>query len=326
MKRLFWIIPLVIIGGILIFVLYLKFALPNVGPAPDIKVKVTPERLERGKYLAENVMLCMDCHSHRDMTKFSGPLTGLPYAGGGDEFTEELGAPGDFYAPNLTPYHLGDWTDGEIYRAITAGVSKDGRALFPVMPYHLYGQASLEDIYAVIAYIRTLPSYENTVPDPKPKFPFSIILNTIPKKIEHGRIPDKSNLVAYGEYMTTIAGCIDCHTPMEKGKFIMEEAYSGGMEFRLPTGIVRSTNITPHEETGIGYWDDETFVARFKAYQDSLFTPYSVEEGFNTIMPWTMYAKMDSFDLKAIFAYLQTLEPIKKETELFTPANKLTEN
>lgn len=319
MKRLLWIIPLIIVAGIIIIVLYLNFALPNVGPAPDIKVEITPERLERGKYLAESVMLCMDCHSHRDMTKFSGPITGTPYAGGGEEFTEELGAPGDFYAPNLTPFHLGDWTDGEIYRAITAGVSKDGRALFPVMPYHLYGQASLEDIYAVIAYIRTLPSKENTVPDPKPKFPFSLILNTIPEKIEHSRIPDKNNLQEYGEYMITIAGCIDCHTPMEKGQYIMEEAYSGGMEFILPTGIVRSSNITPDENTGIGAWDEETFVARFKAYQDSLFTPYDVEEGFNTIMPWTVYTDMDTFDLQAIFAYLKTLDPIKKENEIFTP-------
>ena len=105
----------------------------------------------------------------------------------------------------------------------------------------------------------------------------------------------------------------------------MEEAYSGGMEFILPTGIVRSPNITPDEDTGIGAWDDQTFVARFKAYQDSLFIPYNVEEGFNTIMPWTMYAEMDSFDLKAIFAYLQTLDPIKKETELFTPKEEIAE-
>lgn len=324
MKRLFWIIPLVIVTIILAIISYLKFALPNVGPAPDLKVEITPERLERGEYLANTVMACIDCHSHRDMTKFSGPITGIPYAGGGEEFTEELGAPGDFYAPNLTPYHLGDWTDGEIYRALTAGVSKDGRALFPVMPYHLYGQASQEDIYSVIAYLRTLPSHESSVPEPKPKFPFSLILNTIPQKIEHGEIPDKSNIVQYGKYMATIAACIDCHTPMEKGKFIYEEAYSGGMEFKLPTGVVRSANITP-DETGIGLWDEEIFVSRFTAYHDSLFTPFNVEQGFNTIMPWTMYAEMDTFDLKAIFAYLQTLQPIKKEVVLFTPEEEIAQ-
>lgn len=324
MKRLLWIIPLVLVTVILAVILYVKFALPNVGPAPDISVEITPERLERGEYLANSVMGCIDCHSMRDMSKFSGPLNGTPYAGGGEEFTEELGAPGDFYAPNLTPHHLGDWTDGEIYRAMTAGVSKDRRALFPSMPSHLYGQASQEDIYSVIAYLRTLPAHEYDVPAPKPKFPFSLIMNTIPKKIEHKEVPSRENLVEYGEYMITIAACIDCHTPMEKGKFILEEAYSGGMEFILPTGIVRSANLTPDEETGIGAWDEETFIARFEAYSDSSFVPYTVDEGFNTIMPWTMYANMDTFDLKAMFAYLQSLAPIKKEINLFTPEEETT--
>ena len=78
-------------------------------------------------------MSCVDCHSHRDMTKFAGPIMEPHFIGGQDEFTEKYGAPGNFYAPNLTPYHLKDWTDGEIFRAITMGVSKDGRALFPAM-------------------------------------------------------------------------------------------------------------------------------------------------------------------------------------------------
>ncbi|HKJ79361.1 MAG TPA: hypothetical protein VKA10_07490 [Prolixibacteraceae bacterium] len=323
MKRLLWIIPLLIAIIILVTILYVKLALPNVGKAPAITIEPTAERLERGKYLANNVMGCIDCHTERDMTRFSGPIKDKPFAGGGEEFTVELGAPGDFFAPNLTPYHLGDWTDGEIYRAITAGVSKDGRALFPSMPYHLYGQASKEDIYSVIAYLRTLPSFENTVPAAKPKFPFSLIINTIPKKIEHKEMPDADNLVEYGEYVIKLAGCIDCHTPMEKGQFIMEKAYAGGMEFILPTGVVRSVNLTPDEETGIGAWDEETFVARFKAYSDSSFVPYEVKEGFNTIMPWTMYGKMDSIDLKAIFAYLQSLEPIKNEVTLFSPKDEL---
>jgi hypothetical protein len=42
----------------------------------------------------------------------------------GAEFTDETGTPGDFYASNLTPFHLGGWTDGEIYQAITTGVFK----------------------------------------------------------------------------------------------------------------------------------------------------------------------------------------------------------
>lgn len=317
MKKLFWIIPLVIVVAILVAISYLRFALPDVGPAPDIKIEITAERMQRGEYLANTLMSCVDCHSMRDMTRFSGPVVGEKYAGGGPEFTEELGAPGNFYAPNLTPFHLGEWTDGEIYRALTSGVSKDGRALFPVMPYLLYAKASEEDIYSVIAYLRTLSPVENTVPEPEPKFPFSLILNTIPKNPGHQEIPDKNDIVKYGEYVTSLAACIDCHTPMVKGKFDMERAFAGGMEFILPGGTVRSANITPDKETGIGSWTEETFVNRFRAYNDSVFTPPVVGAGFNTIMPWTQYSKIDDYDLKAIYAYLQSLPAKKNKVVLF---------
>ncbi len=319
MKRLLWIVPLVIVFGVFALILYVKFVLPNVGPAPNIKVEPTATRLERGNYLANSVMACVDCHSQRDYSMFSGPATGIRYAGGGPEFTKETGVPGNFYAPNLTPYHLNDWTDGEIYRAITAGVSKDGRPLFPAMPSHLYGQASQEDIYSIIAYLRTLPPYENTVPKPDPDFPFSLILNTIPKKIEHGTIPNRENKVEYGKYIVTIAVCMDCHTPMKKGQLIQEKAYAGNLEFILPTGIVRSSNITPDKTTGIGNWTEEMFVNRFKAYSDSASILPTVESEFNTVMPWTLYAKMNEYDLKAIFAYLHSLEPINSQVVKFTP-------
>jgi mono/diheme cytochrome c family protein len=319
MKKLFWIIPLIMLTLILIFVLYLKLALPNVGKAPEITIEMTPDRLARGEYLANSVMGCVDCHSQRDFTKFSGPLTGVPYAGGGEEFTVKQGAPGNFYAPNLTPFHLSDWTDGEIYRAITSGVSKDGRALFPSMPAHLYGKASLEDIYSVIAYLRTLKPFENSVPEADPNFPFSLIMNLIPKKADHRNMPDRGNLAEYGEYVITLAACIDCHTNMVKGQYVMEEAYAGNREFILPTGIVRTANITPHPVSGIGAWTEEMFIQRFKMYNDSAFTLPSINDGYNTIMPWTMYAGMDEIDLKAIYAYLKTIKPINKEVVKFTP-------
>lgn len=53
---------------------YIYFGLPDVGNAPEIKVSITPDRVKRGSYLANHVMLCMDCHSTRDWTLFSGPM------------------------------------------------------------------------------------------------------------------------------------------------------------------------------------------------------------------------------------------------------------
>jgi mono/diheme cytochrome c family protein len=144
---------LVIVIGLLS---YVSLALPNVDKAPDLKVEITPEKVERGKYLAWNVVLCADCHSVRDFSIFAAPpKPGTEFAGG-EIFDQSMGFPGVFVSANITPAGIGDWTDGELFRLITTGVKRDGEPIFPVMPYHNYGKLDPEDIYAVIAYIRTL--------------------------------------------------------------------------------------------------------------------------------------------------------------------------
>lgn len=312
---------LVIVVAGLAGILYLRYMLPNVGEASDLKVEITPERVERGKYLAHNVMLCADCHSMRDFSKFSAPVMGPAFSGGGEEFTEEFGLPGNFYATNLTPFHLGDWSDGELFRAITSGVSKDGRALFPVMPYPLYNQAHEEDIYSVIAYLRTLPAVEKESKQSKANFPVNLIMNTWPLKYNHPEKPNENNIKEYGRYMATVSGCIECHTPMVKGKPVWEEAFSGGRQFPLPAGMVTTANLTPDSETGLGKWTEEMFLNRFRAFADSSYTPHhvNIETDYNTVMPWMLYSKMKDSDLKAIYAYLQSLEPKKRQVTVFTP-------
>ena len=107
----------------------------SVGPPEDIQVAHSEEHLARGEYLVEAVTGCTDCHSIRQWSYYSGPIDPKTNGGGGDVFDESVGLPGSITSPNITPHNLGDWTDGEIIRAITAGVSKDGTALFPMMPF-----------------------------------------------------------------------------------------------------------------------------------------------------------------------------------------------
>lgn len=298
---------------------YVKVALPDVGKAEDLQIEYTPERIERGKYLANAVNLCMDCHAQRDWTKFSGPAKPGTLGAGGDVFDQRVGFPGVFYARNITPSGIGRYTDGELYRAITAGVNKEGKALFPVMPYLYYGKMDPEDIYSIIAYIRSLEPVENAVPESKADFPFNFIINLIPQKANSEKRPDKSDRIAYGAYMTNAAGCIECHTDVKGGQIITERAFSGGRAFQFPDGsIVRSTNLTPHA-TGLGLWTEEMFVKRFKQYADSAYVIPTVASGeFNTVMPWTMYGQMNEEDLKVIFAYLKTVKPIENIVERFT--------
>src|SRR6478609_5270943 len=227
---------LVIVFGILLLAIagiasYVKYALPKADPAPELKVESTPERIERGNYLANHVLICMDCHSTRNYNEFTAPLVPGTLGKGGERFDASMGFPGTYFSANITPAGIGDWTDGEIFRAITTGVRRTGKPIFPVMPYSNYGKLDKEDIESVIAYLRSLPAIENKVPDPISNFPMNFIINTIPKKAELAKRPDPSNELAYGKYLITAASCGVCHTPFEKGQSVLEFAYSGGREF-----------------------------------------------------------------------------------------------
>ncbi|REL33237.1 cytochrome C [Rhodohalobacter sp. SW132] len=307
---------------IVVVIGYVKLVLPDVGPAPEIRVEITDEIVDHGRYLANHVMLCMDCHAVRDFSLFAGPLKPGTKGAGGEVFDRDnLGVPGSFVAPNLTPAALGDWTDGEIFRAITSGVSKDGSALFPIMPYPNYSQLAEEDVHAIIAYLRTLEPVEYERPPSEYDFPVNFLINTMPVKPNLQPKPEKEDVNNYGRYLVNAAACADCHTRIEKGSFV-GEMLAGGNEFKLPDGsVVRSANITPHE-TGIGNWTKEQFVTRFKVYADSTYVPRRVEPGqFQTMMPWLMYADMESEDLEAIYEYLRTIEPADNRITIFSPSD-----
>jgi len=316
------IILYLVLTAFLIFgalIIYISMFLPNVEVDEDLKIEVTEERVNRGKYLANSVMGCMDCHAERDKSLYTMPVFEETRGLGGTLWAEAQGFPGQLYSSNITPYHLQEWSDGEVFRAITAGVSRDGTALFPIMPYLRYGRLPKEDIYDVIAYLRTLEPVRKEHPPRKMGFPLSLIVHLMPKEGSHDVVPS-SDPIKHGEYMITSSVCFDCHTPMKDGRYIEELAFAGGFEFQLETGgVVRSSNITPDPETGIGNWTREGFIAKFKSFQDSIFTPHEIKPGqLNTEMPWTYYANMKEEELSALYDYLMSLEPISHKVEKFT--------
>ncbi|WP_199269725.1 c-type cytochrome [Mucilaginibacter lacusdianchii] len=298
---------------------YVRYFKPDVGAAPQIKIISNPQMIERGRYMANHVMSCIDCHSTRNFSEFAGPMVAGTAGKGGDRFGPEVGFPGTFYAPNITPAALKSWTDGELFRAITTGVRNNGEPIFPVMPYHYYGRADSADVIAVIAYLRTLPAIENEVPASKADFPVNFIMRTMPAKAHLQPKPDTANQLAYGKYLVSTAACQDCHTQVNKGELIAGLEFAGGRTFDLPTGKVSSSNLTP-DATGIGSWTPEQFVSRFARFRTESATHQVVRAGeFNSIMPWTMYAGMTDKDIKAIFTYLKTLKPIKNQVVKFVP-------
>ena len=321
-----------VLGGLLLLLIvvaaggavYLKTAFPKVGPAKEMKVVATPERIERGKYLANHVTVCVDCHSTRDWSRYAGPIVPGSTGKGGEVFDQKMNFPGRFLSRNITPSGIGRYTDGELYRTITTGVTKEGRAMFPVMPYPSYGKMCDEDIQSIIAYIRTLAPIENKVEESVADFPVSFLINTNPHEAELvAAVPAKSDTLHYGGYLVNAAGCAECHTKMVHGDKVKGMDYAGGFEFNFPNGnIIRSANLTPDKATGIGNWTKEAFINRFKAAPEADASPKVGEHDFNTPMPWIMYKGMTEEDLAAIFKYLQTVKPINNTVEKFTPAGK----
>lgn len=327
MKKLLKILAVltfVLIIGVAALLAYVKKFKPNI-PIENVKIEYTPERIERGKYLANNVAQCVDCHSTRDWSRFSGPTISGTEGKGGEIFDQKIGFPGKYYAPNITPFHLKDWSDGELFRAITTGVSRDNRPLFPIMPYQSFGRMDREDVYSIIAYIRSLPSVENETPAPESDFPMNFIIHMIPSEAALTQKPSVSDKVKYGEYLTSAASCIECHTPATRGQINKDLAFSGGRFFPFPDGsTVVSANITPDKETGIGNWDEAAFIQRFKAFDRNINkSSDSVKSGeFNTIMPWSKYSQMKDEDLAAIYVYLRTLKPISNKVSSTFVKNK----
>jgi mono/diheme cytochrome c family protein len=299
---------------------YLMLAYPKAPPPTAFKIESTPERLARGQYLNDHVVGCTTCHTRRDWTKFSGPAMPDRLGAGGEPFN--LGPAGMLYSKNITPAAIGSWTDGELLRAVTQGVSKDGSPIFPLMPFPHFGAMDEEDVHAVLAYIRSLKAIENTPPPSKLSFPLNLIARTIPGPNTFTKRPAPEDKVAYGKYLTAAALCSDCHTPIDdRGTPLPGMDFAGGQEFRETGHLVRAANITPDANTGIGSWTEAQFIDKFKGFE----TPTNAtlaehERAQNTVMPITAYAGMTREDLSAIYAYLRTLKPVTNRVEKFPDA------
>ena len=226
---------------------------------------------------------------------------------------------GTLYSSNITPdtaTGIGGWTDDEIAHAITQGIRKNGDTLFPIMPYYEYNKMSKDDVYSIIAYLRTLKPIVNKIPERKLRTPAGAEREEFMLAVKNDAGVSGDSTIEKGKYLVTAAACISCHTPKtEEDRFIKDQYFSGGDMMGKKFGfIVYSSNITPDSVTGLGRWTEQAFVDKFKSYQDP--SAYTQNPGpHNTLMPWIMFAQMKDEDLKAMYAYLRTIKPIHNETE-----------
>jgi len=292
---------------------YFYFRSPATAPPMNIVVDKSPERVARGRYIFTRLSYCDDCHSEQDFSRLARPV--VESTRGYGKLMADKDMPGEIYAANITPdmeTGIGSWTDGEKIRAIREGVDKNGRTLFPIMPYQFYRYMSDDDVQALVAYLDTMPAIKHKLPPTRVNFPDSMWMKGDPKPVEGPvKAPDKSDKVRYGEYLQTICHCEVCHTPYPNLKPQLQYRLAGGRRFITPAGTVYSANITPDKATGIGDWDVERFKMRLKTFltYEAAGGPPVIGPDRFTMMPYEAYAHMDDYDMEAIFAYLMTQPP-----------------
>jgi hypothetical protein len=300
--------------GITFTVGWRPFIGPRARPLTDRKFESTPQRLERGKYIATALSGCIYCHSPHDWKAPGTPfVAGMEGSGDVQPYAD---LPGRIVAPNLTPdpeTGAGKWTDDELARAIREGIGHDGRALFPMMPYPRFREMSDEDLASVIVYLRSLPPVRHELPKTEIIFPVRYLIRNAPEPltapVSDGVIA--SDPVKYGAHLVNLAGCSDCHTPQVEGKDVPGMEFAGGWPLVGPWGNVASANITP-DATGIIYYDENFFVNVLRTGQVN-------GQPLSPIMPVMVYKNLNDSDLKSMFAYLHTLKPVKHKVDNTQP-------
>lgn len=136
------------------------FFLRPVAPTGPARLQPEPTP-EYGRYLADHVSGCVDCHTPRHGLRSTPDLRRL-YAG-------DVTPPAGFPVPpsNLTPDDatgIGRWSEADFVRALRTGVTPRGDTLHPFMPWREYRRMTDEDLRAVYRYLRTLPAVQNPVP------------------------------------------------------------------------------------------------------------------------------------------------------------------
>jgi mono/diheme cytochrome c family protein len=252
---------------------------------PSVPIPGDAASIARGKYLAEKVALCTECHG----ADLGGMVAqdNVPF--------------GRLVATNLTRGRGGlpaDYRDEDFVRALTHGVRRDGRSVV-FMPSADY-VFTPEDLGAIVAYVKSVPPVDRTLPamsvGPMARalglfanFPLAAA-----SMIDHGQArlaarPNPDDAVATGKYLVSSGGCYGCHGPQLAGG-------SGP-----PPG---GANITP---VGIGTWSERDFVAALRTHRRP--NGSTIDEA----MP-KAYGEMSDGDLARIYAYLRTVPPAGQKT------------
>lgn len=244
-----------------------------------------PVVIERGEHLARSYAACAvgDCHG--------------PDLGGGRVIP---GGPiGTITAPNVSLIAT-TYSDGELARLIRHGIKKDGRTV-RMMPSNEFNWMPDSDLVAIISWVRTIKPVDKPngplefktlgkIMDRKDKIPIDVA-----RRIDHGHVVtfdgNPEPTAAYGKCIARSCGCHG-------------ETYGGGPIPGTPPNFPVPLNIT-FDETGMKGWTFEDFDAFCKTGLRKN------GKKVDPFMPQEALSNMNETEKRALFAFLQSLPPVK---------------
>jgi mono/diheme cytochrome c family protein len=254
----------------------------DVQPAP-VALRSDAAAVERGRYLYAS-RGCADCHGAD---------------GGGRSFVKADNL--HLAGPNISPgpgsvvagYQALDWV-----RTLRHGVKPDGRPL-RVMPSEDYARLTDDDLGALVAYVRSLPSVQGGAAVIELPLPAQVLygFGQIPDaadKIDH-RLPPAQPVpegvnVEHGRYVAQM--CIGCHGPQ----------LAGGRIPGSPPDWPAAPRLTPGDGNAMARYADAAALQRlFVSGRRADGTPVRV-------MPFEALARLSDTDSRALHAYLQSLQ------------------
>jgi mono/diheme cytochrome c family protein len=269
----------------------------------------------RGAYLAR-AGDCIACHT-------AGPQS-PPFAGG-----LPINSPfGIIYSTNITPdpdLGIGRYTLDDFSRAVRNGVTKDGKRLYPAMPYASFTAITDDDIRALYAYfMHEVKPVNYKPPETKLPFPFSIRLSLIfwdvlfAKDERYKPRDDRDAQWNRGAYLVQSLGhCGACHTP--RGLAFQEKAYTESSPMYLSGALVDNwfaANLTGDPASGLGRWSEADISAFLETGHGGQIAAFG--SMIEVIQNSTQY--LDKDDLNAIAHYLKSL-PAHGEKSSYNPVS-----
>jgi len=242
--------------------------------------------IARGQHIANAISVCVDCHGEN--------------LGGGILIDDP--ALGRVVPPNLTRGQNGrgsELSDADIARVLRYGVKPDGTSV-KIMPADDYTHLTDADLTAVISWVRSQPPVDSNLPPHEWRAMGRVLIalnqldifiapriNQNAPRLE----PAEAVSVEYGNYLADIAGCTGCHGP----------GLSGGPILGAPPDWPPAANITV--AGAINGWSETDFIHTIRTGVDP--------SGHQLVseMPYERYATMTDDELKAIWAFLQSMPP-----------------